>query len=208
MPLRIEEYRQPWPILGIEWPAEMNGIANPSLTLVWHATPGTLILFTSCRSEKEFVHSFFMGQGTLDSQIDDNEMHGLDELESVTTRTIARMSLNLGLLLTHKAHRVLRLPDEIHRKRKHRDRATRLDAHQRAQPVLFRELDMLLKWQQKTVQVSDPTGLRLAPHFRRGHWKRVAHGPRHSLHRLDWIEPYWTGGGLGDGQESPVTLLR
>jgi hypothetical protein len=30
---------------------------------------------------------------------------------------------------------------------------------------------------------------RIRPHWRRGHWKRVAHGSKHSLRRLQWIYP-------------------
>jgi hypothetical protein len=29
----------------------------------------------------------------------------------------------------------------------------------------------------------------IRPHWRRGHWKRVAHGSKHSLRRLQWIYP-------------------
>jgi len=29
----------------------------------------------------------------------------------------------------------------------------------------------------------------------RGHWRNVAHGPRLSLHRLQWISPFWKGVG-------------
>lgn len=27
----------------------------------------------------------------------------------------------------------------------------------------------------------------------RGHWRNQAHGPRHSLRRVQWIQPFWKG---------------
>ena len=39
-------------------------------------------------------------------------------------------------------------------------------------------------------------GRRTSPTFQyvvRGHWRNQAHGPGHTLRRLQWIEPYWKG---------------
>jgi hypothetical protein len=49
------------------------------------------------------------------------------------------------------------------------------------------------------------TGSRRAPAVRflvRGHWKRVAHGPKHSLRKWQVIEPYWKN------NVSRTTLVR
>ena len=38
-----------------------------------------------------------------------------------------------------------------------------------------------------------PTGRHLAAHWRRGHWKRQAYGPKSGLRRHQWIAPYHVG---------------
>ena len=41
-----------------------------------------------------------------------------------------------------------------------------------------------------------------------GHWKAVAHGPKHSLRRQQWIQPYWRNKDAEEAQEQPKHELR
>jgi len=193
LPLTLDEYRQPWTVLGIEWP---EGIApSRTLTLLWRPDPERIWLFTPTPPpESQFLHLYIAGPATLDGYLADTPLTDLTDAEVATSRHIARMALNLGLLLTHKGHRLTRLPEHVIRNRRHRDPATRQQARRQAQLVLFRDLDMFLEWEAKRPSASTLAGgTTFPPQFRRGHWKRVAHGPGFSLRKLDWIEPYWTG---------------
>jgi hypothetical protein len=40
---------------------------------------------------------------------------------------------------------------------------------------------------------SEPTGRHLSAHWRRGHWRRQAYGPKSGLRRFQWIAPYHVG---------------
>jgi hypothetical protein len=39
----------------------------------------------------------------------------------------------------------------------------------------------------------DPTGRHLVAHWRKGHWRRQAYGPKMGLRRFQWIQPYHVG---------------
>lgn len=41
-----------------------------------------------------------------------------------------------------------------------------------------------------------------------GHWRAVAHGPKHSLRRQQWIQPYWRHRDADEGEQSPRHELR
>ncbi len=72
--------------------------------------------------------------------------------------------------------------------------------------MTIKNLDMFLKWQEKTPEVAAVgQGRTSPPQFRRGHWKHVAHGPGRSLRRLEWIEPYWTG--APEDREPTITIV-
>ena len=42
---------------------------------------------------------------------------------------------------------------------------------------------------------SEDGASRLLPHWRKGHVKSQPHGPRHSLRKIIWIQPYRAGRG-------------
>jgi len=146
LPITLDEYRQPWPVLGIEWP---DAIAPPrTLTLLWRPDPDRVWLFTPT-PEGRFLHKHFTGPATLDGHLADTILNDLSDAEEATSRHIARIALNLGLLLTHKAHRLTRLPEHVVRNRRHRDPEVRRQARRQAQLVLFRDLDMFLQWESR-----------------------------------------------------------
>ena len=205
LPISQAEYRQPWPVLGIEWP---EGIGAPrSLTLLWRPDPTRVWIFTPTgEAPSKILHTHFSGPADLDGHLADTPIDGLTQADEATSRHVSRMALNLGLLLTYKSHRLTRLPEHVLRNRRHPDPATRQRAGRQAQLVILKNLDMLLKWQGKRPEVAaEGQGRTLPPQFRRGHWKRVAHGPGHSLRRLDWIEPYWTG--VPEDRQPTITVL-
>jgi hypothetical protein len=53
--------------------------------------------------------------------------------------------------------------------------------------------------------VSEPTGRTVAGHWVCGAWRRVAYGPKASLRRLQWIEPYRTYDLKEQEKNEPVT---
>lgn len=60
---------------------------------------------------------------------------------------------------------------------------------------------------------SSPTGRTVAPHLRRGHWRRSRIGPRddwehHRTYRRNWISPSWVNAYLGENPEPRVYRVK
>lgn len=213
LPMPMAEYRQPFPVLGIEWPREVSGDQHPTLTMLWRPTQEVIVVLTHSRRYEYFYHNYFIGFAEpvpkpLDEILADTRSN-LAGPEDASLKTICRMAINLGLLLTSKGYTVSPLDEATRKKRNHKDPRVRHLANRRAQLIEFTQRPIFLRWQDLDRQPRDvsPTGEKRQPQFRRGHWRRVAYGPAYSLHKLEWIEPYWTGGGMKPDQQAPGVLL-
>lgn len=213
LPIPMAEYRQPFPVLGIEWPKEVSGAHHPILTLIWRPSKDLLVVNSYSRVDDYGYQSYFVDPGDGQSNTLDEILAGtrsmLEGPEEANLSVISRMAINLGLLLTSKGYSVSRLDDGTRKKRSHKDPRVRHLACRRAQLVEFIRRPMFLKWKDLDWPpgISEASGEKRPPQFRRGHWKRVAYGPASSLRKLEWIEPYWTGGGPNPDQQSPGVLL-
>lgn len=55
---------------------------------------------------------------------------------------------------------------------------------------------------------SDAPGIEMAPHWRRGHWRRQPHGPARLERRLVWIRPILVRADLGEAEKGRVYRLE
>jgi hypothetical protein len=109
-----------------------------------------------------------------------------DELDSVLTTSMLRLAFNILMLMGSYPEEYN--PKEVIRKAKQEGK--------RILPALHHAKFVgasLLRPKHKPHGAPTGTGHEVAPHWVKGHWRRVAYGPKHSQRRLQWIGMYAQG---------------
>jgi hypothetical protein len=108
-----------------------------------------------------------------------------ERLWSMITRLVAGVILAVNMARADKPEAFPRLP----RKEKHG--ALKANTHKLGQPLTI-DCRASIRNFVEGKQSRGPTNVSTLV---RGHWRQQAHGPRHTLRRVTWIQPHWRGEG-------------
>lgn len=205
----VTDYRQPFKAMAVEIPDEILGPHGPNaLAFVYQPFPGELIL--SMRSK------IGGGRTTYNVHIG-NDMPTIEEracqLEWADTpeegeffHGVCRIAINACLLAATRQTKTESLPEKIAKKRAKRDPRLNQLAARHCQEITFR--DLIIYDRVRTGGNGEETDITFGPQHRRGHWKKVAYGPKFSLHRLQWLNDYWTHKEIKFGAELQTIVMK
>jgi len=200
------EFRMPFPIIGVELPEEIVGRHKGSLTMAWKMFPDTVMLWTLSKYNQVMYHT--MIGDTRTPTIEDQLIlaEGADDEDEVRLVVLGgRVACNLVMLAAHRQISTTPLPTKTVRHRQGRDPKLQHLAARQFQQIVFRDLVLKARPSSYTPPATF-SDLRMAPQHRRGHWRRVVHGPRiENKRRWTWISDYLTGG-EDDGPKPSVVL--
>ena len=143
---------------------------------------------------------------TIEQRISEHEWAD-SENEGKFIQLMWRLAFNACMLAATRQTKTDPLPDNIARKRARKgDNRVRCLAARHCQEISFR--DLVIYDRVKTSGDGEKTGVTYGPQKRRGHWKKVLYGPKHSLSRRTWINDYWTHKELKFGSEQPTIVMK
>lgn len=188
--LPIIDYRQPYPTMVVEFPAEYRKDVDnrtggtpacPRHVVVKHWTDGNAVL-TGCQIvdrgglPAELVYMF--GSKAKDGGVIEDVLgvyHNADKAESALLEAVTRVSLNLMLLLSHAGSRLVPSnPDEMSRYRAKLKKGVRPDLQRRGigQHVHLVIPDrVVVVRDSRSVGIDSGTHASPIAHWRRGHWR-------------------------------------
>lgn len=202
--IKASEFHMPFPIMAVELPPSVLGRHAGSLSVIWKICEDIVVLWTmSVAPDHVMYHTTFGNDtDTLEDRLVADDPDDEDERRLMTIG--GRIALNCCLLASHRKTTTSPLPPRVLRNRRAQDPRLRRLAQRTFQEMSFRDLVLT---ERPSYNPSGGFGAR-GPHasqLRRGHWKRVVHGPKGSLRRLQWINPYTTGEA---GDDKPTIILK
>lgn len=198
----VAEYRQPFPVMGVELPPSITGPFYPCISLVWRLDARMVLIFTFDR-RTEVTYDARIGNDlpTIEDRLARAEGADTDE-ERRLIHLGNRAAVNLCLLASHRQTRIEEYDPAVARRRQRADPRVAALAAREVRELTFR--DLILRDRPAPDPAGGEHGQHQRRHVRRGHWKNVPHGPRHSLRRYQWIDSYAAGGG---DEELPTVIL-
>jgi hypothetical protein len=200
------DYHQPFKVMAVEIPDEILGIHAPGLALVYQVFPCHVI--TCIRGYNNVTFHAHVGDDlpTIEDRITQLEWADTEE-EAKLVLKVWRIAINACLLAATRQTKTTVLPENVAKKRRRKqDPRVQQLAARHCQEILFR--DLIIYDRVKTGTGGKETGVTYGPQNRRGHWKKIPFGPKHSLRRLQWINDYWTHREIKFGDEKPTIIMK
>ena len=202
----LQDYHQPFQAMAVEIPDEILGIHGPALAFVYQPFPLELVACLRSKATKATYNIHVSTDlPTIEERVAQNEWADTDD-EGKFLHQVWRIAINACLLAATRQTRTEPLHEKIAKKRAKKDQRLRQLAARHCQEILFR--DLLIYDRVKTGSSGEETDITYGPQRRRGHWKKVHYGPKFSLHRMQWLNPYWTHRDLKFGTESPTIVMK
>jgi hypothetical protein len=201
------DYRQPFKTMAVEIPKEILGMNDSKLAFVHQPFPGEMVVWMRINDPRVTTYNCTIGPDlpTIEDRIAQREWADTDE-EGKFFHAVCRIAVNSGLLAATRQTQTVPLPEKMVKKRKHKNEHVRQLVGRCCQEVLFR--DLIVYDRVKASGSGVETGVTYGPQHRRGHWKKVLYGPKHSLYRMQWLNDYWTHKELKFGDEQPTIVMK
>lgn len=204
--LDLADVRMPFPVIALELPRAIAGSHPPFLIFLWHVAPERLVAWVHLPEVGFALHQTFVAGQSIEATILANPAHNLPDNEA--RRLVIqgfRAAINVALVMAHQGFDLEPLSARAARNRKSPDGRLRRLAHREPQRAIVRHLRPRLP--APAPQGVDPepeSGLTVAPHRVKGHWRRQTCGDGGRDRKVIWVQPYWTGREI---PPSPPTIL-
>jgi hypothetical protein len=186
----IEDFKMPFPVIGVELPGSITGLEVPVLLVLWQFDPQRLFIWTYIAALSLTYH-IILGKNmkTIEESLQIYP-ESYDEGEFRMMNLGSRVACNLVMLAATRATRLSEIsPRTIRHRRGNDDRLRRL-AGRECREIVFRDLFIRERPDHKGEVI--PSGYTQEAQHRRGHWKMQPYGPQNSLRKHVWLNPYWT----------------
>jgi hypothetical protein len=211
----FKDYRQPFPIVGVELPREIMADVKPSLLLMWHLDSSHIISFNEVYVQQTNQRSSHIAIiNDKHHTIEDAIIRAHDQCNADTReitnniRQYVHIALNLCLLAANREIRTTKLDKHAERHRRARDNEHQFLGAMEYQEIVFRHIARPEHIPRPFDYVPGTQGREQAAQRRSGHNKWVWYGPGKKQKKLIWVDAYYTKGGPPEGKDPQTIILE